>query len=144
MKLHRIDSIPLHGMLVHFPIAAWSATTLLCWAGLYDAPFLAWAWYCNVIGLVTALVAVAAGVFELHDIPPQSPAQPVAIRHMLLVASAFASYLVTLLLQAKLPGLPAALAGSVAFAFLLAGGHLGARLVYHYHLPDTGIRERHD
>lgn len=129
-------SHPLHPALVHFPVACWSLATLADLASLWlGRP----AWLLTgvllVIGTLTALAAMAAGLVELAKIDEAHPALRDAHRHLLLALATWLAYAASLFL--RLPGLelvapgPLALGLSVAgFGLLSVTGWLGGKLVY--------------
>ncbi len=130
---------PLHPALVHFPVACWSLATL------GDLASLAWGeqrlWLVSgvllVAGLVAALAAMAAGLFELRKIADDSPAMQVANRHMYLVGAAWALYALSLFLRVSgtalvRPDGAAVGLSLLGFLLLLAAGWLGGTLVYGY------------
>ncbi|HEX6927900.1 MAG TPA: DUF2231 domain-containing protein [Gammaproteobacteria bacterium] len=137
MKPLRVQGIPIHPVLVHFPIAGWTAASLLALATTATAneAFATAALYCNAVALVTGLGAIAAGFLEFLALPEEQAVRDAAARHMLLAGSAWFLYLVMLLLQVKSLFVSASVAGGIAFIVLLLAGHAGARLVYHHHLP---------
>ncbi len=88
-------------------------------------------------GLVTALAAMTAGLFELRKILDDSPAMRVAYWHMSLVLSAWAVYALSLYMRwngaAFIQPDGVAIGLSVlAFLLLAAAGWLGGTLVYEY------------
>ena len=140
MRGARIAGHPLHPALVHFPLALWSTTwawdVLGAWTGLqvwWQTGF-----WCLVAGTVMAVPAAITGVMELTALEKGHPAEDIAMRHMLLMSSAFAAYLAALLVRDG-PTAPegwrvyAALALSTGGLGLLAlGGWYGGRMVYAY------------
>lgn len=145
LKPLRVQGVPVHPMLVHFPIAGWTAATPLAVVAAMnaDAAFMAAAWWCNVAALATGAAAMAAGFLEFLVMPDDEKLRAAVARHMLLAGSAWSAYLVMLLLQAKALDVAAALAGLVAFILLIGAGHAGARLVYHHQLPQR-MRSQHE
>lgn len=134
----RLGGHPLHPALVHFPVACWTAAPVLDVLGLmgYGQPWWQAAFWCIATGAVTALAAMTAGLLDLVAMPAEHPAQAVAMRHMLLMTSAWCVFCVDLLLRPLHAeptrmqgwlGLGLSLAG---FLLLLTGAHAGARLVY--------------
>lgn len=138
MKPLRIQGLPLHPLLVHFPVAGWSAATFLLLAAVLDAGevFAQAAYWCNVVALVTGLAAMAAGFIEAAALPRGAAIRDAAARHMLYATSSWTVYLVALLLQYKNMNLAATLTAAVGFVLLLLAGHAGARLVYPHGLPE--------
>lgn len=137
MKPPRIDGVPLHPVLVHFPVAGWTAASILAvLAVLLDNAVLAsGAFWCNVAGLATGIAAMGAGFLELPGLPAIDEIRSAAATHMVLAGSTWTVYLVMLFLQMKDFSLAAVVTGGVAFLLLMATGHAGARLVYHHRLP---------
>ena len=131
----RIDGIPLHAVLVHFPVAAWSAATGLTavvpwFARLSDA-----ALACNAFGLAAGFAAIVAGAAEFAELPDDDAVRERATTHMMLAGSAWSVYLIVLLLQATAHWVAAAGVSVLAFGVLVAAGHAGARLVFHDRIP---------
>lgn len=137
---------PLHPALVHFPIACWTAVPVLDLLYLVlHAPL--W-WRCSywvlAIGCVTALAAMALGLFDLMRLPAAHPGQRPAQRHMLLMGSAWTLFLVDLLLRSPLHLPSAAMAwavfalSAIAFVVLLVGAWTGAELVYRHGVGQNG------
>jgi len=130
---------PVHPALVHFPIACWSLATTGDVAGLAFGDQRIW-FVSNVLlvcGLVTALAAMTAGLFELRKILDDSPAMRVAYWHMSLVLSAWAVYALSLYMRwngAALIQPDGVAIGLSALGFLLlaAAGWVGGTLVYGY------------
>ena len=91
---------PLHPALVHFPIATWTLATCADVAGLWygDA---AWRYAAplHVVGSLTALAAVAAGLIDFMKLPVDSPAAKYVTRHVALVACAWLAYGASLVLR---------------------------------------------
>lgn len=145
----RIRGHPLHPMLVHFPIAFWTAAAaayLAASAGMAD-PAREIARLANGAGLVMALPAMAAGLMELPRIDTRSEAMRVATWHLMIMATAWICFLLALLLpmiaEAAMDGRKAALAATasagIGFLLMAAGGWLGGRLVYEFRV---GMRDQ--
>lgn len=145
----RIGNHPVHPVLVHFPVACWTA------APVTDALFVwlrepAWwqiSWWLLAIGCLTGLVAMSAGIVDLFAIPAQDKAQPVAQRHLLLMGSAWCVLLLDLLLR-PLSGMPQRMTAWLGLGLsicgwivLLIGAYAGGRLVYEFGIGQT---PRHD
>ncbi|MXS85778.1 DUF2231 domain-containing protein [Nitrosomonas sp. HPC101] len=130
---------PVHPMLVHFPIATWFISTLCDIAGLLTTNELV-SWVAGVllvIGTITALLAMVAGLMELAKIDQQSPAMKIANQHMLLMMTSWLLYAVSLFLrldgtQLGQPGLVAIVLSVAGLITLCIAGWLGGRLVYEY------------
>lgn len=137
MKPLRIQGLPIHPALVHFPVAGWTAVTFLLAATALgaDEAVTAAARWCNVAALVTGLAAMAAGIVEVVALPRRPDVRDAVVRHMLLAVGTWFTYLLVLLFQVREMH-PFALAAAVAgLVLLLFTGHAGARLVYPHGLP---------
>lgn len=135
MKPLRFQGIPIHPMLVHFPLAGWSVTAFLAWPGLYYPQLAELALWSNVLALVFAPVAVVAGIMEFLGLPDDVDVLRTANRHMLLAGTALVVFIASLVLQAKGMQVASAISSSVGFVVLLFAGHSGARLVYFHRIP---------
>lgn len=137
MKPVRIFGLPLHPMIVHFPVAAWTVATgllLLESLGLGARPQ-ELALYANVLGILTGVLAMLAGLFELALLPEDRALRDAIARHLWLACSAWLAYCLVWVLQLKSLVLPAAGVAVLGFALLLLAGHAGARIVYHHGFP---------
>ncbi len=128
---------PLHPALVHFPVACWSLSTLgdLASLAFHDERVWLVSGVLLALGLVMALAAMSAGVFELGKIQEASPAMRIANWHMYLVLVVWLLYGLALYLRLNgttlLP--PGGLAISLSvlgFLLLCVAGWLGGTLVY--------------
>lgn len=137
MKAPRLHGLPLHPLLVHFPVAAWTvATGLAVLALLRPAPGVAeLARLTNAFGLVGGALAMLAGLGELADLPPDPALRTAVGRHLVMAVSAWFGYGLAWALQVKAMLPAAAVAALAAFALLLVAGHAGARVVYHHGFP---------
>lgn len=137
MKPVRLLGLPLHPLLVHFPVAAWTVATGLALAtplGPGTAlPQLAL--YANAFGLLTGALAMAAGLVELVALPREQALRDTVARHLLLACSAWLAFAVMGVLQVRHLTTAATGAGIVGFLLLVAAGHAGARVVYHHGFP---------
>jgi uncharacterized membrane protein len=140
VKGARIAGHPVHPALVHFPVALWSVTWAWDLLGVCTGSAVWWqtAFWCLAAGTIMALPAAAAGAMELAALEKGHPAESVALRHMLLMGTAFAVYVGELVVRAG-PHVPegwrlygALTLSSVGLALLAAGGWYGGRLVYQY------------
>ena len=138
MKGARIAGHPMHPALVHFPLALWTATWAWDVLGAWSGSLGWWqtGFWCLVAGTLMAVPATITGVMEFVALEKGHPAEDMAMRHMLLMWSAFAAYLAALVVRGG-PGVPegwrlyAALALSTAgLGLLTAGGWYGGRMVY--------------
>ena len=133
----RLFGHPIHPMLVHLPVALWTLAAAcdgLALAGVDQA--WAMAWWCLAVGLGAALPAMAAGLADFRLLA--EPAVSTALRHMMLMGSAWTVELIALLARSQGLGpsaspspLPVAL--SVAgFLLMAAGAWHGGQLVYRF------------
>jgi uncharacterized membrane protein len=136
----RVLGHPLHPMLVHFPIAFWTAATLAYGWAAWDASELATtlAKFANGAGLSLAMLAMLAGLLELRSIDSRSDAMGVATWHMMVMAIVWTCFLLALLLsvstgldQATMR-LGQAACAALGFVLMAVGGWLGGRLVYEF------------
>ncbi|HET7832596.1 MAG TPA: DUF2231 domain-containing protein [Gallionella sp.] len=130
---------PLHPALVHFPVACWSLTTFGDLAGLVFHDQRVWvvSGVLLVLGLVTALAAMSAGLIELRKIEEGSAAMRVANWHMSLIVIVWALYGLALFMRLNGANLmpPNGISiGLSVLGFLLLGaaGWLGGSLVYEH------------
>ncbi len=124
-------------MLVHFPIAFWTAANA-CDALALSGVSGAWAlaWLLLILGTATGFATATAGFLDFLRV--ENEAAPAATRHMLLMGSAWCAYLAALLTRthgkaplAEPAMLPVTL-GALGFVLLAVGGHMGASLVYRH------------
>lgn len=132
-------------MLVHFPIASWTAAVAADLAlRLWHAPVLAMVAFGGVAGgLVTGLPAMALGLFDYAAVPAEHPAQGTAATHMMVMGTAWLLFLASLLVRRLAAG-AAVLTGTTilditGFVVMLCGARLGGTLVYRF---GVGVRER--
>ncbi|BBL35752.1 hypothetical protein Nstercoris_02028 [Nitrosomonas stercoris] len=130
---------PIHPLLVHFPVATWVIATFCDIASFFrtDELMSQVAGVLLVIGVVTALLAMVAGLMELAKIDQQSPAMKVANQHMLLMMVSWSLYAVSLFMrlegtQLVQPGLVAIILSIAGLFVLCVAGWFGGRLVYEY------------
>ena len=136
---------PLHPALVHFPIATWSLGTAGDLASLlWGEPAWRFAGLSIVVGVVTALAAMATGFVELLKLDADSAANRDATRHMLLMMTTWCCYAASLFFRLDGTTLtrPDALGiGLSALGFVVMGlaGWMGGKLVYEH---GVGVRKR--
>jgi uncharacterized membrane protein len=129
---------PVHPMLVHFPIVLWTIAAIAYVAnaaGMIDAADKI-AELSNGAGLITALLAMTAGGFELRAIDSRSEAMRVATLHMMFMAMVWFCFLAALILQVSpdrsASPLVVAACAVAGFLLMVAGARLGGRLVYDF------------
>lgn len=134
----RLAGHPLHPMLVHFPIALWTAGVALDVGGLVTGR--EWFWLlsfgCYAVGLAAAVLAVIAGFLDLVALAQSDPARDVAVSHMLVMVTTWMLFLVSVIFRASSTAMPPPMwtiaVAIVAFLAMVFGGWLGGRLVYGY------------
>ncbi len=146
MKGLKLLGHPLHPAIVHFPVAAWTAAvaTDALYLGLHDSIWWQASLWLLVVGCVTALAAMTAGLADLAALPTGSHVQRRALRHMYVMSSAWIVYLIDLLVRFAgagpnpTLGWIALLLSIVGLLTLLVGAFLGAQLVYDFGVGQTG------
>lgn len=132
----RIGEHPVHPMLVHFPIAAWTFGCAAEAAGWISGEPDCWrvAFGADVLGVLLALPAIAAGLFEYASIPRDHPAHGHAVAHMLAMGTAWLLFAGALALRgwpaAHAPPVLSSLLAAAGWLAMAAGGWLGGMLVY--------------
>ena len=131
---------PLHPALVHFPVACWSLATLADFASLHwGEPAWHLAGVLLIVGLVMALPALLAGLYELSRVADDSPAWRSVYLHMGAMSAALLLYAISLFARLDhavlvAPGATALACSAFGFIALATGGWLGGKLVYEYQL----------
>ena len=142
----RLFGHPLHPMLVHFPIVFWTVAAAAYIASAAGVTELAdvLAKFANGAGLIMAMLAMLAGLFELRSIDRSSEAMRVATWHLMIMATVWVCFLLALMLPmsteldhatAQLAAVACAVAG---FLLMGVGGWLGGRLVYEFGIAVKG------
>jgi uncharacterized membrane protein len=137
----RLWGHPIHPMLVHFPVALWTVATVAYIgdaAGVKNAA--AVAQFSDGVGLITAVLAMTAGLIELRSIGSRDEAMRVAISHMMAMATAWICFMSALVipisagagLDHSTAQLIAVAAACLGFLLMGIGGWLGGRLVYEF------------
>lgn len=128
---------PLHPMLVHFPIAFWTAGSfcdVLTLVGVVAARSVAW--LAIGAGTAVAVVTMMAGLIDYAALEERNV--PRALRHMAWMAAAWLLYVIAFLWRSNGfaagagPILWPALTGFAGFAALLGGAWQGGDLVYRH------------
>ena len=136
MKALRLAGHPLHPMLVHFPVALWTLAVAADAGGLLAGD--AWWWRlgfgCQALGLATAALAMVAGWLDYASLARSHPAQDTAVAYLLVMSTAWLSFLASLGLRGLPdggpPSWPAIAVAGFGFVAMAVGGWLGGRLVY--------------
>ncbi len=132
---------PLHPAIVHFPVAAWTATVVTdaLSIALQDPMWWRISQWLLIVGVITALGAMTAGFIDLIGLQSGGPAQKRALRHMYFMATAWTIYVIDLLVRfLGIPGWVGLLLSVAGFITLLVGTHYGAQLVYDLGVGQTG------
>jgi uncharacterized membrane protein len=136
----RVLGHPLHAILSDFPLALLGTSLLWDIVGLWRVEEVWWAisFWSITLGLAMAVLAAFAGAVDYAAIPEESRAIGAALRHMMLMLSALAPYLISLIARAGAArpagkALFAVLSLEVVGVLLLSiGGWYGGHLVFHY------------
>lgn len=140
-----IKSHPLHPILVGFPISFLTATVVfdLLTVIREDESFGQAAYYMNVAGIVTALIAAIPGLIDfLHTVPPRSSAKKRASTHAILNLCMVALFSVALIYRSSkdpATGLLLTLEFS-GLVLMVIAGWMGGTLV---HRNQIGIDPRY-
>jgi len=133
----RIFGHPLHPMVVHFPIALWTLGTCFDLAVLAGWPqFWQPAGQLILIGLAIGVLSGIAGAIDFVAMSDDEAAQDTAMKHMMLMGTAWSIYLFAYLLRleagsmAPEPSLMPALLSLAGFLTMAAGAHYGGALIY--------------
>jgi uncharacterized membrane protein len=108
----------VHPMLVHFPVVFWSCAFAADVIGLFTrASFVAELGFGTLaLGCVSGLLAMIAGVFDLGDLPKDSPARDTAVTHLLAMCCAWLIFLAALALHGFPPKTPVSTVALIASA----------------------------
>jgi len=129
--------IPLHVVIVHFPIALFALSVVLdiaSYAGGGNAPVRG-AFYTLALGLIGAALAAVPGLADYTTIRADHPARRIATWHMIFNIAAVALYAISLGLRwgqldlARTPALPFMLS-IVGILIIGVSGYLGGEMVY--------------
>jgi len=129
---------PVHPLVVHFPIACWSLSTLGDLLGIF--------YFHNqtqaiglllFIGCISAIVAMTAGLYEVIKIKDIEPISTTVDYHMYAAMIAWSFYSVSLYLRwddhlFTKPTLWAIVTSIIGFVSLVIAGWYGATLVYRH------------
>jgi uncharacterized membrane protein len=134
-------SHPLHPMLVHLPIALWTAAfvfDILTQFGIGGNALVRASFYAIGVGLFVALLAIPTGLADWWDVKPDKPAYNLGLYHLVLNAAATVVWAVNFFLRlgtlqdADVHSTPFIWLSALGTAFLLIAGYLGGRMVYAY------------
>lgn len=142
---------PLHPALVHVPIALWLGALIidilnLC--GVGGLSTLRTSYWAILIGLISTLVVVPAGVAEWTQIKRERPAWNLALWHMILNVITALLMLISLILRSgqaydavQVP-IAAFVINIIANIILLVSGYLGGRMVYEHGVGVARLSKR--
>lgn len=140
-----IGGVPVHPMLVHFPVALWSLVVpidVLCAAG-GSAFWWSAAWYCALGGTLAALPAAVAGILDAVAGRVTVAAENTIWKHTGFMGGAWSAFCLSLLVgpveradAAFALGAGLHLIGTI---LLIIGGHAGGHLVHTHHLPASAV-----
>jgi nitrite reductase/ring-hydroxylating ferredoxin subunit/uncharacterized membrane protein len=133
--------MPLHTVIVHFPIALFTISTLLDIASYVVGgnPFVRGAFYTLAVGIITAMCAAFPGLVDYTTIRSDHPARKIATWHLVLNMAAVILYVLSFALRwnhrgfLHAPAVPCAIS-LLAITLIFVSGYLGGILVY-----DNGI-----
>lgn len=138
MRQFRFDGVPLHAVLIHFPVSAW--TIAFVTDLLFSATGSTFLWMTSLwllwLGALMGLAAIVAGYSEFVALRDNPGAARWTRIHMRWSGLAWLAFLASAILHGLTP--PAAtpwmlLGIDLAGLLLLArGAHVGARMVYGY------------
>src|SRR5688572_9069026 len=94
---------PLHTFLVHFPLGFFFFSLVLDLASLAttESGLVRIAYYCMVLGIITALTAAIPGFVDYIDIRKDRPGRRIATAHMILNLVAVGVYAINVGLRAS-------------------------------------------
>ncbi len=127
---------PVHPLIVHFPIACWSLSTLGDITGLFFTTDLSEAiGILMLIGCISALGAMAAGLYDAIKLKNNEQMSNTIDQHMYAATTAWCFYSLSLFIRwddglSTAPNIWAFAASIVGFMCLIIAGWLGANLVY--------------
>ena len=129
---------PVHPLIVHFPIACWSLSTLGDLLNTFakthiidDIEIL------MLIGCLSAIIAMVAGIYEVTRIKPATHISITIERHVYAAIITFSLYSLSLFLRwdsgfLSEPDSWAIVASFAGFLSLVIAGWYGGNLVYKY------------
>lgn len=126
---------PVHPPLTDFPIVLWTVAwglelAHILWPERFDA---GWVALVLGVGLLTALPTIITGFWEYFLLPPQDPAQPIAVRHLTAMLLAFGLFFASWIFHKTAgPSLYTVLLSTGGQIALLIGGWYGGELVFRH------------
>lgn len=135
----RVFGVPLHPLLVHFPVAFWLTLPPLDVAALVLGPQPWWALAggATTIGVVVGAAAIVAGLLEYAHLSGAGVTVRLAARHGVRTGMAWCLFTVKLVVTAVGAPTPAIIViclalDLVACALLIQGAFFGTRLIYQH------------
>jgi uncharacterized membrane protein len=137
----RFMNHPLHPLLVHLPIGLWVGSVIfdIAFMANHNATVAGASFFCILIGLVGAIIALPAGLADYFGIPSNSVPKRLATAHMLMNLAIIGVYTINLISRYKmLDAVPTAVTGGQLFLSMLSivllgvSGYLGGLLVFEY------------
>ena len=135
----------LHPLIVHFPIACWSLSTLGDLAGLVLTTNLAQAiGILMFVGCISAIIGMAAGLYDARKIVNNAQTENTLDKHMYAAATAWCFYSFSLYSRwdgyiFNSPNTSAIITSVIGLVILFVAGWYGATLVYQY---GVGVNEK--
>lgn len=127
-----IKGIPIHPILVSFPIAFFTGTLIFDTMGIISSNNTYWQTgeYLEIAGIVSALTAAVPGAIDFfYTIPPKSSASSRAALHGLLNICLLLIYVVAYWLRQVDSALMVVILEAAGFIIMLFSGWMGATLV---------------
>jgi len=127
---------PVHPLVVHFPIACWSLSTFGDLTGImFTNSHTEAIGLLMLIGCISAIAAMAAGLYEISKVKNIDPASNTVDHHMYAAVAAWCFYSLSLYLRwddgfYTEPNIWAIVTSVVGFISLIITGWYGANLVY--------------
>lgn len=133
-----IKAHPLHPIMVNFPIALFTFTLLfdIITAFNFELSFSKTAYYLNISGIVTALLAAIPGIIDFkYTVPPNSSAKKRAAKHGIINVGVVLLFTLSLYLRHRETGLFINIGIEVAAMILLVvAAWMGGTLVTRNHI----------
>lgn len=132
---------PLHPVLVHLPMGLWPAAflfDLLSWLGIGGGPMLEASFWSIALGLISALLAIPAGLADWSEVGGQKAAWKFGLYHLILNSVVVVLWLVSLGIRQRLPAetsvIPTGLLAlsCVATLTLAVSAYFGGRMTFDY------------
>lgn len=140
-KKFEAPKFPLHSLIVHIPVATWSAALifdLLSRLHIGGNGMVRLSFYSILFGLLGALLAIPTGVIDWAGVKREKPAWKLGLMHMainLTVTILFAMNLSVRMSSwktAETVALTPLILSTIGALGLFAGAYLGGRMIYEY------------